>query len=113
MPNRIGFTSYGSNGSSNVTNVDIDNSTHISAASLQADNLTENSAVKTDANRKLISTNLEVSDINTLDTTLNNKIDKPVSSNAGEILGKKSDNTGWESSGALKTHGGGLRVMNW
>ena len=55
MANRIGFTNYGSSSASSITNVEIDNSTNVTVASISAENLTASSAVKTDANKKLIS----------------------------------------------------------
>ena len=67
------FLSTGGGGNANITN----GSTNIFAATLGADNLEPSKALKTNSVKQLISTNLEIADVNNLQSELNNIISNP------------------------------------
>ena len=67
------FLSTGGGGNANISN----GSVNIFAATLAADNLEPSKAIKTNSVKQLISTNLEIADINNLQSELNNVISNP------------------------------------
>ena len=75
------FNQFGSSGDSNVTNGSLD----IYGYSLRAENLNPNEPLKTNSIGQLISSNLNISDINNLQTELNATIQTPYTDGDIEI----------------------------